>query len=190
MNNYYILNFEISSNSYTAEEVTLSDMSVYDQYADGISLKEKDIKITYHKNRGEVQHFIDNLYSLPTLSEQVTEILLKHCKNEIELYPVHLEKKTNLNFFFVNLLHLVDVIDFEKSDCVLLTPDVKIIEEVEKLVLFEEKIQGLNIFRLKGLKLQIVVSEKLKNDLEQLNLSELEFIPIDEFTYDMNSFEW
>lgn len=185
MNDFYILDFVVTTNAYIAKKVTLTDMYVYDRYADGVSLKEKNFEIILHKGRGELLHFVNNLYGLPIVSEEITNILLEYCKNEVETYPVKLMKNEKLQYSFINILNLVDAIDFEESDCETMDPNIKLLE---KLVLFEDKISERNIFRLQGLKLQIVISNKLKNSLEKF--PELKFTTIEDFKYDLNSFEW
>lgn len=190
MSTFYILNFKVSSNAYIAEKVTLSDDSISDNYPDGISFKDKNVEITLHKNKGNLLHFIDNLYGLPIWSQEITTVIEEHCAKEIELYPVDLLKDKKQSFSFVNILNLVDVIDFENSDCTLWDPDIKLIDEVEKLILLEEKANNFNIFRMLGLKLEIVISEALKIKLEKLNINELEFIPVEDFKLNMDSLKW
>lgn len=188
MSRYYILNSKIENDSYFAEKGKISDQEIIKLYNRGVSLKDKNIEISLYKNRGNILHFIDNLFSLPIVSEVIVEILKGHCVNEIEYFPVKVNMKTNLNYFFINILNNVSAIDYDKSQYVELAPDTKVLEEINKLVLDDTQVANRHVFRLNGFKLVIFISEKLKNKLEELNLQELEFVPVEEYKWKLGYF--
>lgn len=148
---------------------------------EGISLIDKKIKIELKKNKGIVKNYIENLYSLPIVSELIAKTIMNDNFNDIELIEVKVNMKTDLKYYFLNILNVIDCIDLEKSIYKLYIPDIILFDSIDRLVIDTTKIKN-DIFRIKGLLYKIIVSEKLKNELENLNLDEIEFMPIEDFT--------
>lgn len=121
------------------------------------------------------------MYGLPIVSELIAKTIINHNPSDIELIEVKVNMKTNLKYYFLNILNNIDCIDLEKSTYKLYIPDVILFDSIEKLVIDTLKIKN-DIFRIKGLLYKIVVSETLKNELENLKLNEIEFMPIEDFT--------
>ena len=62
----------------------------------------------------------------------------------------------------LNVLNLVDAIDFEHSDYSTIELDRETIYNVRNQAIFEEKVKDFDIFRLEKSEIAIIVSEKLK----------------------------
>ena len=183
MNKYYILNSEVENKDYFAEKATTSEEDIYIKSVSGLSLKNKNIKIELKKGKGKVKNNIENALGIPIISELISNSLLESCHNEIELFEVDVKVPTNSKFYFLNILDNIDAINFQESLLVEIIPDTKILSEVEKLVLDDFKIGSRQIFRLTHFSAKIIISQDLKNKLEELKLSEFKFIPVEEFRY-------
>ncbi|UUC46555.1 Imm43 family immunity protein [Flavobacterium cerinum] len=183
MMSFYILKSVVDDEDYLAEKVNVSEKGMHKLSISGVSLKDKELKIELKKNKGNVRNVISNLYGIPIISELISDVLLSNCPNEIELFEVKIDMKIESKFYFLNILDNVDAIDFEKSIYVEIMPETKVLSEITKLVLNNSKVQSRHIFRLKHFRDEIVVSEDLKNRLEDLKISEYKFIPIEDFEY-------
>ena len=135
------------------------------------------------KNKGKVQNNIENSFGIPIISELISNILLNTCPNEIELFEVKVNMPTNMKYYFLNILDNLDAINLQESVLVEIIPETKVFSEVEKLVLDDFKVSTRQIFRLKHFRAEIVISQDLKNRLEELKISDFKFIPIEEFKY-------
>lgn len=181
MNKFYVLDFKVFDKDYYAEKVSVSHTDITELSIEGISLIDKKIEIDLKKNKGKVRNYIGNLYSLPIVSELIAKTIMNDNFNDIELIEVKVNMKTDLKYYFLNILNVIDCIDLEKSIYKLYIPDIILFDSIDRLVIDTTKIKN-DIFRIKGLLYKIIVSEKLKNELENLNLDEIEFMPIEDFT--------
>lgn len=183
MENYYVLHSVVENEDYYAEKVSVSVEKIFDLSLKGESLKNENLAIKLKRSRGIVRNVIGNIYSLPIISELIGKILVDNCPDEIELIEIIVDKSTNLKYYLLNILNNIDAIDFQKSNYKEIIPDTKILKEINKLVLDNSKIGKRQIFRLKDFEFIIVISEKLKNSLKQLDISEYKFILIEDFQY-------
>lgn len=183
MSKYFILKSVVGNEDYFAENVITSEEDIYRQSVSGQSLKIKGVEIELKKNKGKVKNNIENSFGIPIISELISNILLRSCPDEIELFEVKVNMPTNLKYYFLNILANIDAINFQESVLVEIIPETKVFSEVGKLILDDFKIQSRQIFRLKHFSAEIVISQDLKNKLEQLKISEFKFIPIEEFKY-------
>ena len=187
---FYILNLTVTEKSYFAEKGKLSDNQIEEEFAQGISFKKSDIEISLYKNRGNVRHIIDNLFSLPIVSSLIMDVIKEKAEGFVEFYPVKVNMPTDLKFYFMNILQNIDAFDYKLSKYDEYVKGLKVLKKIDKLVIKDKEVGNRHIFRLEGFKLEIVISQDLKNDLKKLNLEELEFIPLDEFKWDTTSFVW
>lgn len=179
MNKFYVLDFKVFENDYYAVKGELSDEEALDVFVDGVSLKNKDVSIVLKKHKGNARNMIGNLYSLPVISEPIADVLMKNCPDEIELFEVKIDMKISSRYYFVNILNIVDCIDLEKSVYTLFTPNALVFKTIDKLVFATEKINK-DIFRIKGVRTKIIISEKIKGEIEALNFEEIELTSIDD----------
>lgn len=174
MNKFYVLDFKVFDTDYYAVKGEISDLSV-----DGVSLKNRDISIVLKKYKGNVRNMVGNLYSLPIISELIAGVFIKNCQNEIELFEVKIDMKVNLKFYFLNI---IDCISLEKSVYTLFTPNALVFKTIDKLAFNTEKIDK-DIFRIKGVRTKIIISEKIKQEIQALKFEEIRLTPIDEFVW-------
>ena len=182
MNKFYVLDFKVFDTDYYAIKGEISDEEISDLSVDGVSLKNKDVSIILKKYKGNVRNMIGNLYSLPIISELIADVLIKNCQNEIELFDVKIDMKNNLKFYFLNILNIIDCINLEKSVYTLFTPNALVFKTIDKLAFNTEKIDK-DIFRIKGVRTKIIISEKLKQEIQALKFEEIRLTPIDEFVW-------
>lgn len=182
MNKFYILDFKVFENDYYAIKGEISDEEISDLSVDGVSLKNRDVNIVLKKHKGNVHNMIGNLYSLPIISQQIADVLMKNCQDEIELFDVKIDMKVSFKFYFLNILNIIDCTDLERSDYTLFSPNVLVFKTIEKLAFDTEKINK-DIFRIKGVRTKIIISEKIKQEIEALKFEEIELPPIDEFVW-------
>lgn len=183
MNKYYILKSVVENDDYFAEKVNTSENAIYRESLSGLSFKSKNVKIELKKGKGKVKNNIENSLGISIISELISNRILETCHNEIELFEVAVNMPTNSNYYFLNILDNIDAIDFQESLLVEIIPDTKVLAEVERLILDDSKIGSRQIFRLKHFRDEIIISQDLKNKLEELKLSEFKFIPVEEFKY-------
>lgn len=182
MNKFYVLDFKVFDTDYYAIKGEISDEEISDLSVDGVSLKNKDISIVLKKHKGNVRNMVGNLYSLPIISEPIAGVLIKNCQNEIELFDVKIDMKINLKFYFLNILNIIDCINLEKSVYTLFTPTALVFKTIDKLAFNTEKIDK-DIFRITGVRTKIIISEKIKQEIQALKFEEIRLTPIDEFVW-------
>jgi hypothetical protein len=131
---------------------------------------------------------LDNRWSLLLISERMMNAIKDSDCGKVEFLPVKIidqrNKPIKVPYYIVNTLESVDYIDENKSTLRysrLIAEDINI---VHKLELDMPRIpENRDIFRTKKFSLVYIVSQRLKNKLEQLGLEGLVFVPTDE--YDM-----
>lgn len=193
---YYIFEFKMPEGGYFAERMKVLengkefDQSVLSLLTDGVSLKSRNIEITYPKTRGKVGHVLEGVFGFPTVSNVILDVLRDFCQEDIdlEITPVTIKRKSPFEYFFINILHKVDAIDDQQSELVELIPGIKVYDKIDRLVLNPQQIGDRSMFRVHGGCTWIFITEPLKQALEALALEELDFIPIDEtFKWSMSS---
>lgn len=182
MNKFYVLDFKVFDNDYYAIKGEMSDEEISDLSVDGVSLKNRDVNIVLKKHKGNVRNMIGNLYSLPIISKSVADVLVKNCADEIELFEVKIDMKVSTSYYFLNILNIINCIDLENSVYRLNTPDVLVFKTIDKLAFDTEKMNK-DIFRIKGVRTRIIVSEKIKQEIEALGFDEIELSSINDYKW-------
>lgn len=192
MRKYYILNCKINNDSYFAEKGKISNQEIISRTFNGESLLNEDVNIQLCSGKGELLHFIENVFSLPIFSEKIIVKLKELCSNELEFFPVRVDKKLGLKYYFINILQNIDAIDYTNSEYTELAPNtgILILKDIDKLIIKDLKVSNRHIFRLIGFNVEIIISSKLKKELDQLNIDELKYIPIEEYTRSYSKPNW
>ena len=118
------------------------------------------------------------LIDVPLFSDRMLEVFYEFSINNLDIYPatIHgLSGEVYPNYKAVNILGTVLCADIEKSICFGSEPPFI---EFSQLVINEKKIPGLDIFRLAENTLIIIISERVKQKLEQLDLVGVTLQPI------------
>lgn len=145
---------------------------------EGVSLKSRNIEITYPKTRGKVGHVLEGVFSFPTVSNVILDVLRDFCQEDIdlEITPVTIKRKSPFEYFFINTLHKVDAIDDQQSELVELVPNTKVYNRIDRLILDPQQIGDRSMFRVHGHRIWIFITESLKQALEALE--ELDLYPL------------
>lgn len=148
------------------------DMHGLNEYAmvDGISLSQVwQTADCFHNSRefGTWSDFICNAMCFPIVSPKFVELTYDLLKNQAEFLDVTLtdEKDGSVTHGCkaLNVLNVVDAIDFEHSDYSTIDFEGDIVYNVRKYAIFEEKVRNFDIFRLEKSRMLIFVSEKIKD---------------------------
>lgn len=190
MNQYYILKVNIKKSDYFGHNGDLSNDKIIKLSKEGVSLTNYDIDISLYDSKGELRDYIDNCFSIPIVSERLADIFKSYTKSELEFYEVSMNRKNIGKYYFINILNMIDAIDYENSVYEEYLPGSKVFRGIEKLLLYDKSINHLNIFRLTGFNLRIVISEQIKNEISKLNIDEIEIIPVNEYKWKNGDFKW
>lgn len=144
----------------------------FDQSFDGISklnswtpLEIKRIHSDSHAGLLDAPYF----YLFPVFSKKAMDCLYPIIKDDIEILPLVFEGNTGV-YFGINVIKVLDVIDYETSEFVKFNNSNKILA-FQKYSLKNEKIEN-NIFKIidepRG---SAFVSYKVKNIVQENNLS-------------------
>jgi hypothetical protein len=93
---------------------------------------------------------------------------------------INYEKKDE--FTILNILQVLDALDWDKSDYDLFDEPGpqgnKVIRKMRKLILKEDVINGRNIFYLKEFPAVVYISEKLENDMIKSGIKDFRTLPV------------
>ena len=184
---------------YSDEQASLETRppSVRDQelyFDDGVPLAQPgtgtilDIELSEENDDG---FLTDNLVApgLPGLlvSSRLRGVLEECGVDSIQYFPVDLRLSDGAipsdKYFIANIIGRVSCIDFARSDIVVNDGPPLIIDTIDRLVLKEDIIHGLDIFRLGELFVAIVLSSRVKDAIERSGVSGIEFYAIDEYIF-------
>jgi len=187
---HYILKFIVQSNDYWAEKMTVSDSAVTTNHLDGTRYNNPDLNISLLGTRGTLSGYIGNLYGLDIVSEEIKELFTEYGKDFVECYKVGLQRKSAKQFYFINILDNIYCFDFENSVYEEYGAGSRIIRNIDRLVLNEERISGRHFFRISELPFEIIVSEAFKLAMEDRGIDIVKFTPVDAFKFDPTGFDW
>jgi len=127
----------------------------------------------------------DNVMGLLIVSEPLANII-EEVKNNVELLPIklldHRGKIAGDKYFIANIIGTIQCLDEEKSDVVASELNENEIFGIEKLVIDKAKIpDDTHIFRLGKMPRLILISEVIKNKIEEENLNGMLIIDLDQF---------
>ncbi len=110
------------------------------------------------------------VFSVPAMSQKAYDVLSNSFQNLVEIFPLAPNKKYG-QYYFMNIINLLDCLDVEKSDLKFFS-DGKTIMRIKRYV-FQEKILDMNttIFKLENLRRgEIFVNEETKLLIENAGL--------------------
>ena len=87
----------------------------------------------------------------------------------------------NYSYSFLNVLNNVTYLDWEKSEFEVSPLAPQVILGVKKLALKPELIQDRHILRIEEQPILILVSEDLRQGIEESNLTGIEFLAIEQY---------
>jgi hypothetical protein len=133
----------------------------------------------------------DNLVApgLPVLlvSSRLRRVLEECGVDSIQYFPVNFRLSDGTipadKYFIANIIGRVSCVDFPRSDIVVNDGPPLIIDAIDRLVLKDDVIQDLDVFRLGELFVAIVVSSRVKDAIERSGVSGIEFYATDEYIF-------
>ena len=183
---YYFLEITTNKNELFVEEYQSDhdDLSFALQVGENLSLDF--VLELYYSSENKIKTDLLGIVSLFVVSSTMKSILEKLDKDYLQFKEIKLVNVRNHNskkYFLVNILKNLDAIDFEKSQLTFYDNST-VIDTVTKLVLDRQAIKDRNIFRLSSIRRHIVISEMLKNELENAQVTGAKFVPVENFKKD------
>ena len=188
MKDFFILKRYVNEGDIFIDEYT--DPSSYGKnFATGehITDDSDDITQLYYKHKTHRKtDYVGGIFSFPVVSERFKKKLVQFDADNLEFHSVKLTcKKTNESdnsYSFTNILNHISCFDREKSEFTTSPLAPQVILKVQKLALKEENIQNRNIFRIKEIRSVILVSSKLKEEIEKQDFTGITFIDVESFS--------
>jgi len=152
----------------------------------GKSMQSEESPRVYIKDPdGRPPDFLSGIGSvLPIVSVKVKEFLLG---TEDAIYfefirATVLDYENEIEYYILNILEVLDAFDWEQSDYDLFDEPGpkgnKVIEDLRKTVLIEEKVRGRNLFYVKEFPSKVFISEKLEDQFLKAGIRDFETIDI------------
>lgn len=146
------------------------------------------MKATQKKYNGNPDDALQNAYMIPTYSKQIIDELIKADIKGIQYLTIkvlNLEEDNGYKFYIANILNYVEAFDYTRSiydrfSETFPNPNVRgLIAGVKKFVLFEEKLKGFDVIRLREYSQSFFVSEKFVNIFEKNHFTGYSFKEIE-----------
>ena len=173
------------------EELSASPVEDF-EFFDCIALKDRfpsDVVMDMSKDDPDMRvlyDIVENLDSLLIVSEPFKELLMKFDCGEVEFLPVKIRNQRDkieaTNYFIVNLVDSVDYINKKETKIEFSALDNSLISSIENIVLKEDGIPAEKaLFRSNEFPKGYVVSETLKNTIEDANMENVKFVETSEY---------
>lgn len=167
------------------ESNELYDVDRYD-VEKGIFINNWDDGITFYYDPQEGDRetdYLGNDLGWLIISEKLKLVLENHKIMGIQYLPIKVKNKLDSkqlnNYYVANIYNLVDALDLQKSDYSIFELDEnEKIFSVKVHVLEEEKLKGLDIFRLKEDHIPKFVSKNIVNLIKENDITGFEFIEV------------
>lgn len=136
------------------------------------------------KDGTETDFTLTGAFGVPIVSQRVRDQLID--TSSIKFIPVDIiNKEVSKQYYIMIILSHIDCIDeklsefekFEESDPV--RPDkAGQYKGFFKMVIDKNKVRGESVFRIENFGVAIIISEKIKNELTQINVTGCDFAPV------------
>jgi hypothetical protein len=154
-----------------------------------LSLSDEDITVDVEeplrvslRRKGKPLDFTFADFDMPVANKQTADLLATVAGSEVQRLPIRVATRKE-QFEIINVASQIDCIDVEKSEIEWWTeederPDkIGTPRMISKLVIDPKRISGTHIFRPKGWDVVIVVSDVLKQVLEEAKVTGIRFGP-------------
>ena len=174
------INRHVFIDEYTAPEP-------YDRDYDGlpISKAEEPARLYYKYKTHRKTDYIAGIHCFPVISQRLQKILLELNISHLECHPVELIcKKTeevDASYSFLNILNNVQCFDWEQSEFETVPQAPQVVIGVGKLVVKQDTIQGRDLVRMDEIRSLILVSARLKYQIETAKLTGIEFVQLKDY---------
>lgn len=138
----------------------------------------------YHDKEGLVLDYIPNVLSWLIFSNKTIEVLKELKINNIQVFPVSLQKKDSmaqrLHYNVVNVITSIAALNWEKSNYLTWEDDPRSIKVIRQLVMNKSAIkEGVDIFTLEEAASYVVVSDNVKVSFEKSGITGVDFWPLE-----------
>lgn len=133
-------------------------------------------KVVFECEEKHITDILPNSGFLIIVSAKVLNILNEMCPNDFQAFEANVfvrDKKIN-NYYLINVLYEVEVIDKEKSIYSLIT-GTNAIRGFEKIVFKKVSLDGHEIVRNADYRSHVLVSDRLKEAFEKAKIKGVEF---------------
>ncbi|WP_027001954.1 Imm43 family immunity protein [Hugenholtzia roseola] len=186
MENFYFLDKKVQKGDLFINEYSESD-EFDEHFAEGkpIESPEKMPQLYYDSKQQRKTDYLAGVMSFPVVSHRFKEILLQFEPSHLAFHPIQLiYKKTNevdTSYSFMNILNHCACFDWEKSVFETYSSTEKVISRVYNLVIKPEAMQNSHIVRIKELRTIILLSARLKEEIEKSNLLGIDFMKLENY---------
>ena len=183
---YYILTHIVKQGEIFSKKHNTPDIAIDECYKGKSFGKINDpIQLFYQFKTNVKTDYIGGTHPLPVISHCFKEILLSQNTNYLEFYPVELicEKtmEVDRSYSFLNILENVPCFDWEKSEYRTFPTDKSIIVRVKHLFIKERNLQGRDLARIQEIPTFILISGKLRDQIEEAGLTGIKFQNFEDF---------
>ena len=183
--------YELSDNVYYPERWYLGDVIEVDDnwqfiYGEtiGESLLAKDLHMEVYQDGNQMDYTTNEAYSVPIVSERI-KTQIEGIKG-LQFIPVTItDKEVDLKYFIMVVANKLDCVNeklsvfgkFVENDPI--RPDkAGHYSWFTKLIIDKEKVKGEDIFRIDKAASYLVVSERIKEDIEDINATGVKFAEV------------
>lgn len=184
MKKYYRLFNKIGEKFAYIVDLNMSDEDRH-KLSNGQKLEKTSFRANVKRESGPFPDLMGISIVQPLVSDKLKEVLLLIVPEEqIQFIPVEVSNKM---YWLINVLNNIDCFDREKSEYTTYTSGA--LRKITKGVLRSELLEGIDLFRVAGRYVDIFISEKLKNSLEESNITGIEIIENDNWEKDWDEEE-
>lgn len=139
---------------------------------------------------GVVQDFNIASFNIPIISQKLGNILSVIAQDSLQRIPISIETVEGSSWEILNVLHLVDCLDYENSHIDYYPRDpcdlsISLHPEragkprgIRKLRIKHASLRELHVFRISNWEIPIIVSEPAKTQIEAAQISGVRFLPV------------
>ncbi len=137
----------------------------------------------FQSTKGQGPDFSMTAWGVPIVSQAFADVVESMALTSIQLLPVEVDGAGD-GFYILNVISKVACVDYEKTIVQRYTPDIDPPERVGKIhplyniTINPELASGNHIFRLEEWDIILIISDELKETLEQQNLTGIYLKPV------------
>jgi hypothetical protein len=173
---YYLLDYDLDNDEgkIFCDEEKLINIDEYSPVSGEEIVNWDNGNTLFYSTNGIPEDYLDNILYWPIFSGKFKNICDDLKINGIHLLPISIQNKISKeileNYYLLNIFNFIEALDLKKSKFKPPKND-ELLKPLPHPVLIRNKIQSLDIFRLKEYDAKIFISERLKNEMEFANIT-------------------